>query len=78
MPKTLPVSVIQQNILYELQASERILELIPKLADIASSQQGTALKNLEEVMQKLLEIGDGLSDKANATGEKVVDFVGVR
>lgn len=76
MAKTLPVSVIQENIYAQLQASRDIFGQIRKLADVAEHEQDPGLReDLEEVMQSLLKIGEDLSEKASATGETVLETV---
>jgi hypothetical protein len=79
MPRALQVSVIQRNILDQLQAAREVFEQMRALGDIAEklkdNQQLT--KEIAEVMQKLLEIGERLSKNARDTSDKVLDFVGV-
>lgn len=76
MARTIPVSVIQRNIYDQLQASREIFEIIPELASVAEKEQDEDLKlSLENVMQKLMDIGEGLSDEASSAGEKVLDIV---
>ncbi len=77
MPKTLPFSVIQKNIVDQLQASQEIFALVSDLADVAENAEKEQQKQaLETAMQKLLNIGENLSNAATRTGDKVLQLAG--
>lgn len=73
MPRTpLPVSVIQENIYVELQASQAMLSQIYALASIGEKHKENAdlVNDIESVMRSLLQIGDS----KNAKGHGRCDF----
>lgn len=68
--------VMQKNILGQLDISKKLFDIIPRLAKVAEEDDSQKRKaRIQDIMQELLEIGEKLSDDANAAGMSLTTLV---
>lgn len=75
--KVLSIARLKNNINAQLDVSEKIFELVPKLAEIAEKPpQNSDLKNrLEDIMDELLSMGEKLTQVTQDTGDGLLELL---
>lgn len=72
---THPLTLLERNVAGQLQASREIFDIVLELTNVADKISDDAQKPLENIMRRLLTIGEKLSQEAESTGQAMLNLI---
>lgn len=71
-----PLTLLERNVTDQLTASKEIFSIVLELADLVEKIPDDGQKpQLAQIMRRLLDIGEKLSQQADATGKTMLNLV---